>query len=315
MPELTYVIPVHNSAHSIQSTISSIIGQTGGHSRVIVVDDGSTDETANILSKYEGQLTLLRQPNMGPSAARNYGLEAVETEIVCFVDHDDYVIGPYRSAVEISWNKAADIIISLAAEGNDDRIVLSNRNKYAANSTGDTLLRDFICDNCVQTSTISWSTAFLRKIGGWDQSLFGIEDIELAMRAFLHNPRVTILNTSGWVVWHHHSHQHSKNLNLRLATSHLRMHIKLMSLMEQNTYDRETIQLFLQRCMAVGRGLYLNGFRDEAIELFSIAWNRGYTEHNGPRIERMLAKYCGTKITLSARSIIGKMKRKCAGFL
>jgi glycosyltransferase involved in cell wall biosynthesis len=198
-PELTYIIPVYNGAHSIKRTISSIIEQPGGI-RIIVVDDGSTDQTIDIVSTYNDQLLLLQQRNAGPSAARNLGLQACETEVVCFVDADDYVIGPHRRSVEQICSKDVDVIIGLAAKGTDDTTPLMNRNIYGPDSTNHALLLHFINDNCVQTSTICWSTRFLQKIGGWDATLYGPEDIELAMHAFLENARVRISNCPGWIV-------------------------------------------------------------------------------------------------------------------
>jgi glycosyltransferase involved in cell wall biosynthesis len=328
MPELTYVIPVYNGASFIERTLRSIIEQPGGRPKIIVVDDGSTDETVSVVSTYKSELTLLRQRNAGPSAARNFGLHAVDTEVVCFVDSDDYLIGPHRQSIEKSWNENVDMIIGLAAEGNDAYVTLSSRNKYDTDATNYTLLRDFLCDNVVQTSTICWSSMFLRKIGGWDEALFGPEDIELAMRAFLNDARVEISNTPAWVVWHRHSLQMSQNLgakclriwrqeelalaNLnrsRVVASQVLSHRKLIALIEKANGDRDILLLFFQRCMRLGRSLYLNGFRREAIEVMSIAWNRGHTEHNGPLLERVLANYLGTRVVLSARSFIGEIKR------
>jgi glycosyltransferase involved in cell wall biosynthesis len=312
MAELTYVVPTYNSAQTIQRTISSIIEQPGGRPKIIVVDDGSTDETMSVVSAYKSDLTLLRQPNAGPSAARNFGLQKVETEIVCFVDADDYVIGPHRQSIEQIWNKNIDMIIGLPAEGNDDRIILSQRNRYSLNATSDTLLRNFISNNWVQTSTISWSTDFLRQIGGWDERVITIDDMELAMRAFLHKPRIKISTYPGWVVYH--TQPNPKRLtqiaNQRWAASQLWAHKKLIDLIERNNCDEETVRLFLQRCTGAGRVVYLSGFHSEAVELFSIAWDRGHIKHPGPRVETLLVKLFGTERTLSARSLIGKIKRK-----
>jgi hypothetical protein len=88
------------------------------------------------------------------------------------------------------------------------------------------------------------------------------------------------------------------------------MHTKIINLIDKANSDEETIRLFLQRCMGVGRVVYLSGFSREAVGLFSIAWNRGYVKHNGPRVEAILAKLFGTTSTLSARRLVGNYKRK-----
>ena len=118
-----------------------------------------------------------------------------------------------------------------------------------------------------------------------------------------------ISNTPGWVVWHRHPSQLSHNWNARLAESEICTQKKLIALFEKANIDREVLRLFFQRCMEHGRSLYLDGFRREGIELMSIAWNRGYTEHSGPLLERVLASYFGTKVTLSARRFISELKR------
>jgi glycosyltransferase involved in cell wall biosynthesis len=309
MHELTYVIPAYNGARLIGRAIESILKQPGGHPNIIVVDDGSTDETENVVSTFKSEVTLLQQPNAGASASRNLGLHAVETEIVCFIDQDDYVIGPHHQEIEKSWTENVDMIVGLAAQGNDDYIHLSNRNNYGADATSYSLLCDFLCDYCVQTSTMSWSTRFLREIGGWDEALFGIEDIELAIRAFLRHARVAISNNPGWVVWHRHLDQASNKLDVRLVASQVYAHKKLIGLIEKFDPPRDILPLFLQRCMRLGRYLYLNGFRHEGIEVMSIAWNRGHTKHNGPLLENILANCLGTKATLSTRSFLARAKR------
>jgi glycosyltransferase involved in cell wall biosynthesis len=311
--ELTYIIPTYNSARTIERTILSIINQPGERTKIIVVDDGSTDDTLTVLARYKSELTCLRQPNAGPSVARNLGLQMADTEIVCFVDADDYVVGPHRRSMESSWNKDIDMIIGLFAEGNDDRIVLSNRNKYGQNATNDVLLRHFICNNWVQTGTICWSTEFLKRIGGWDEKIFvAPEDMELAMRAFLHNPRTMLSNAPCWVVYHTQPNPNrlTQITNPNWAAGQLWMHTKIINLIEKTNGDEETIRVFLERCMGVGRVVYLCGFHREAVGLFSIAWDRGYVKHNGPRVEAILTKVFGTTSTLSARELMGKYKRR-----
>lgn len=310
MPELTYVVPVHNGAKFIERAVCSIMSQAAAAPKIIVVDDGSTDETVSIVSKYRSDITLLKQPNLGASAARNRGLAAVSTALVCFVDADDYVVGPHRQAVEDNYRNDEDVVIGLHANGNDNTIVLSKINKYGSNSTGLTLLNQFIKGNYVQTSTLCWSTNFLKKIGSWDETLMVGEDIELAIRAFSHDPKILISNAPGWVVWHdHNSAERLGRLNPRSAASIVRANTKYLNIVESKGLDEGTISNVLQLCMRDGRSLYLNGYLDEARQLFAIARDRGYTVHPGPSIEGMLAAGFGTENILAARKTLGRLKR------
>jgi glycosyltransferase involved in cell wall biosynthesis len=83
------VIPAHNAARTICEAIGSVMGQTVGPQEIVVVDDGSTDETAAIVGKLTGPITLIRQGNQGPGAATTAGFRRVTTPFVATLDSDD----------------------------------------------------------------------------------------------------------------------------------------------------------------------------------------------------------------------------------
>jgi glycosyltransferase involved in cell wall biosynthesis len=86
---VTAIIPVFNGAALIRRSIESVLSQTRPADEVIVVDDGSTDETANIVRSYGLRVRYLRQPNSGVAAARNNGVKQAKSEWIAFLDHDD----------------------------------------------------------------------------------------------------------------------------------------------------------------------------------------------------------------------------------
>jgi glycosyltransferase involved in cell wall biosynthesis len=83
------IIPTYNYAHGIKAAIASVLNQTLPPVEIIVVDDGSTDGTRNVLDTYGSRITCLYQQNRGASAARNAGVLATNCEWVAFLDHDD----------------------------------------------------------------------------------------------------------------------------------------------------------------------------------------------------------------------------------
>ncbi len=85
----TVVIPVFNRARLIGRAIESVLGQSFAPSQVVVVDDGSTDNTPGICEGYEGRIRYVRQPNSGVSAARNSGIRSACHPWVAFLDSDD----------------------------------------------------------------------------------------------------------------------------------------------------------------------------------------------------------------------------------
>ncbi|HVO26477.1 MAG TPA: glycosyltransferase [Candidatus Margulisiibacteriota bacterium] len=91
MPRVSVVIPAFNRAALIRETLDSVLAQTYRDFEVIVVDDGSTDDTPPILAEYErdARLRVIRQANQGEGAARNAGIDAARGEYVALVDSDD----------------------------------------------------------------------------------------------------------------------------------------------------------------------------------------------------------------------------------
>lgn len=87
---VSVIIPVYNSEHFIQKTISSVIAQTYPSIEIIVVNDGSTDRTGELIRSFkEDFMVIIDQKNKGVSAARNLGLKAAKGEFVIFFDSDD----------------------------------------------------------------------------------------------------------------------------------------------------------------------------------------------------------------------------------
>lgn len=86
------IIPLYNAADTIGMALDSLAAQTRRPDRVIVVDDGSTDDGAARVERYAAPftLTLIQQSNQGPAAARNQGIFASEEQLLTFLDADDY---------------------------------------------------------------------------------------------------------------------------------------------------------------------------------------------------------------------------------
>lgn len=92
-PDVSVVIPVYNTALLLHECIASVQAQTGVSCEVIVVDDGSTDSSLEVLSQFarlDPRIVVLTQPNAGPAAARNLGMARATGRYLCFLDSDDY---------------------------------------------------------------------------------------------------------------------------------------------------------------------------------------------------------------------------------
>ncbi|HEY2324319.1 MAG TPA: glycosyltransferase family A protein, partial [Thermoanaerobaculia bacterium] len=89
MKSVSVVIPSYNYARYLGEAIDSALAQTLPPLEVIVVDDGSTDETSEVLATYADRIRVLRQKNSGVAVARNSGIAAAHGEYVAFLDADD----------------------------------------------------------------------------------------------------------------------------------------------------------------------------------------------------------------------------------
>lgn len=89
MIRISTIIPVYNGASTIARALDSALAQTCGGHEIIVVNDGSTDGTADILESYGRNIIAISQPNRGRAAARNAGLAIARGEYIAFLDADD----------------------------------------------------------------------------------------------------------------------------------------------------------------------------------------------------------------------------------
>ena len=92
--KVSIIVPVYNTSNYLDKCISSILNQSYKNIEIIIIDDGSTDNSLDILKKYEKQdnrIKVLAQKNQGQGVARNYGLKEATGEYICFVDSDDRI--------------------------------------------------------------------------------------------------------------------------------------------------------------------------------------------------------------------------------
>ena len=87
---VSVIVPAFNAELSLDRCIEHILNQTYSHIELILVNDGSTDNTETIARRYKDHLIYIAQENRGETAARNRGFEAAKGEFITFIDHDDY---------------------------------------------------------------------------------------------------------------------------------------------------------------------------------------------------------------------------------
>ena len=113
---VSIIIPVYNGEQYLCRCLDSVVGQDYPYLDIIVVDDGSTDNSASIIENYleDRRVKFIKKENSGPSDTRNRGIEVATGEFICFVDADDYLAPGYVSvfinaASEYGWS---DLIVT-----------------------------------------------------------------------------------------------------------------------------------------------------------------------------------------------------------
>lgn len=107
--DFTVIVPVYNAEEYLDRCIESILNQTFTNYELLLVNDGSKDNSLQILRKFEKidkRITVFTQENQGVSVARNQGIENAKGEYICFIDSDDWVENDYLE--NLYKNKTSD---------------------------------------------------------------------------------------------------------------------------------------------------------------------------------------------------------------
>ncbi|PRY18439.1 glycosyltransferase involved in cell wall biosynthesis [Kineococcus rhizosphaerae] len=100
LPRVSVVMAAWNAATTVAAAVSSVLWQTYPAWELVVVDDGSTDSTADLVSAFDDpRITLVKQENAGAGSARNAGMEAARGDLITFLDSDDVMLGRHLEAL------------------------------------------------------------------------------------------------------------------------------------------------------------------------------------------------------------------------
>lgn len=189
MPRVSIIIAAHNSERYLAQTLDSVTAQTTGDWEVILVDDGSTDATADIASAHPAGVRYLRQANVGPSSARNRGLDAANGDFVVFLDSDDVLLP----------TKIADQLECFAEEPELD-LVFSGWQMVDSNLQALVTVEPWKAAEVPDLAGCLWAHPFflaaimfrrnvLTQNGGFDPQLRQAEDNDLVLRLLLQGAR------------------------------------------------------------------------------------------------------------------------------
>lgn len=237
--DISLVIPTCNRAHLIAQTVDAALNQKRNFFEIIVVDDGSTDHTADILASYADRIKLIRTDNRGVQAARNTGVQAASAEYVTFCDSDDlldpdYVetVGDWLAsgpAVELVYTnlvKFTDSVIDADDfSGAPGHFMLGAKARGAFFYDIPELYRRLFTVHpfCITGCTVKKS--FFESIGGFDTSFnrIGAEDSEFTLRAVASGRAAYCRTPLAWIR-RHAGNQSANPVHVDLGRAHILEH-------------------------------------------------------------------------------------------
>lgn len=192
MPTVSVIIPAYNAARYLAETLASALGQTLTDIEVIVVDDGSKDNTAEVVRAFPA-VRYVHQQNAGVSAARNKGAAHARGEFLAFLDSDDlWHPDKLRQQVE-ALRQHPDSVFSRTEAVSDPSRQAAIQNGQREPGAPHELIPDFHTSFLVPyltTSTVMVRRSAFEQAKGFDTSLRIAEDVDFYLRVLIHQPLV-----------------------------------------------------------------------------------------------------------------------------
>jgi len=209
IPAVSVVIPAFNYGRFVTEAVDSVLAQTMAPREIIVVDDGSTDDTRQRLSRYASRVKYVHQANQGLSAARNTGIRQSASDWIAFLDADD-LWHPEKLDVEFGAVSGLDGIRFFGS---------ARAAEWPAQVPHDARarrlgVRDFLCWMPLSGSSAVVHRSCFDEIGGFDEGLRSVEDRDMWLRLVVRYPSAAVEAGCWWY------REHPQQMNRNAARMH-----------------------------------------------------------------------------------------------
>jgi len=265
MSLISVIIPAYNRSAFLQEAIESVLKQTYQPFELIVVDDGSTDDTAGVLSRYAGKISALSVSHGGPSTARNHGIQAAHGDYIAFLDSDDLWLPGKLAAQMLFFHNNPEARICQTEEiWMRNSVRVNPRQKHKKYS-------GWIFDQCLPLCVVSPSAVMMHRsvfarVGLFDETFPACEDYDLWLRIAPLYPiylidKPLIIKRGG------HRDQQSKNVPA-LDLYRIRALCKILNsgILTSSQYDMALAEL-KKKCRIYGNGCLKRGRKKEGEEI------------------------------------------------
>jgi glycosyltransferase involved in cell wall biosynthesis len=266
--DVSVIIPTYNRGWIIKEAIDSVFAQTFNEYELIVVDDGSEDNTAEILSGYNNKIQIIRQENQGVSAARNRGMVSSSGRFIALLDSDDLWL-PEKLNKQVSFfRNHPDAMICQTQEiwiRNGKRV---NPCKHHKKLSG-MIFKPSLSLCLVSPSAVMFKRELIDTVGLFDENLPACEDYDLWLRVSLGFP-IYLIDEALIIKRGGHKDQLSRNPMLD------KYRIKaLKKILNQNLliseYRSAAVAKLKEKCMIYATGCRKHGRYQEAEKYIRLA--------------------------------------------
>jgi len=227
---VSVIIPTYNYAHFLDECLSSVLKQSYKNLEIIVVDDGSIDDTKKVISKYGNKINYIYQENSGPSAARNTGINCATGELIQFLDSDDQL-----------HNNSIEERVKIINTSGASCVVCRNKLFTNTSSSGEPRVEGswkifsenldvHLCYfNIAPPHSFLTKRSVVTEVGLFDINLKACEDYDYWLR-LLEKKHIPLYCDTGLVYYRKHSESLSSNSNNQWyydAVLHIRLYDKL----------------------------------------------------------------------------------------
>ena len=297
---VSVVIPCYNGARWIARAIESVLGQQHGNVEIIVIDDGSTDATPDILRKFRN-IQSRRTMNQGGCCARNAGLRLATGDFVLFLDADDY-LEPDSLEAWVADAEGVDIVFGPFAHERGRQRRMGRGSGPGANAIS--VACQWLKGRYTPPCAVLWRVSFVRALGGWAENLLRNQDGEIAVRGLLNGARVGFAARGcGIYVHHDHAGRVSKRSGGKVSASELSALDNLWRLAQSRGQGlmRED---FAGAFYRLAYHSFATGVDDIGELALSRARELGLTGHIGSLRHRMLSRALGLRNKLVMTAMV-----------
>lgn len=260
-PLVTVIIPTYNRVRFLKEAIDSVLSQDFKNFELIVVDDGSTDNTFELLSEYRDSIKFLKQNNKGVSAARNRGIAEAKGELIAFLDSDDLWL-PGKLAAQLEFFQSyPDALICQTEEiwiRSGKRVNPKKRHKKFSGMIFEQSLP--LC--IVSPSAVMARTSLFEKVGLFDENLPACEDYDLWLRVSCEYP-IYLIDTPFIIKRGGHTDQLSKTPLLDKYRIQA-----IMNIIDSNRLTRRrrsaAVEALKEKCGIYANGCFKRNRKEEA---------------------------------------------------